>query len=322
MQETAMRFDEKVRVTSNLGGDLAMLDISMRFVLPPIGELADELVVFFCSPGGAIAKGYFDLDAAGDRSFSFAEAMARRGWITIAIDHPGVGESDRPADGYALMPDVVADIDHLAFALARRRLAEGLGGHGPIDTYTTIGIGHSMGGMLTGTIQARHEAYDAVIILGSGPYGFLSQLIDPLKPYAGDPEGLRRDLVSVLRREGIAPYRQLEPSPGSQSVFGGGDRRGGEALRAVRSQLLVVPGLSVMTPGSWGPEARHIAAPLFLAFGDDDICPNPREVPALFAGAKDITLLVLPQTGHMHFIFPSRQLLFDRIGTWAKGLPA
>ena len=61
--------------------------------------------VLFCFPGGGMSRRYFDLAAPG---YSFAEYACERGFTVITVDHPGVGDSDAPDDGWTLTPEVVA----------------------------------------------------------------------------------------------------------------------------------------------------------------------------------------------------------------------
>jgi hypothetical protein len=58
--------------------------------------------------------------------------------------------------------------------------------------------------------------------------------------------------------------------------------------------------------------------PVFLGLGDRDIAGPPHGIPAIFPHSRDITLTVLPETGHCQFIFPSRAELFRRIGEWTQ----
>src|SRR6185312_7250360 len=118
-------------------------------IVEPGGERNGR--VLYCLPGGGMSRRYFDLDAPG---FSMAEHLAAQGFVVVTIDHPGVGESPPPDDPWTLTPDVVADA-----AAAVAELDAQLGG-------IPIGVGHSMGGMLTVTVQARHRPYAGLGLLG------------------------------------------------------------------------------------------------------------------------------------------------------------
>jgi pimeloyl-ACP methyl ester carboxylesterase len=75
-----------------------------------------------------------------------------------------------------------------------------------------------------------------------------------------------------------------------------------------------------MIPGSSAPECARIDTPVFLAVGDRDIAGPPHQIPASFSGSRDVTLLVLPETGHCHFLFASRRGLFTRAQGWVEAV--
>jgi len=295
-------------------------DICARIVLPTPSRSRERPIVFFCFPGGALTGAYFDLGEDDDRAYSFAQAMAEAGHVTVAFDHPGVGLSSRPEDGYALHPDLVAAADHAAVSAVMTRLREGLDGAAPLAGALAVGVGHSMGGVILGLMQNRFRPFSAVAILGSGPYGLAEHLPEALKPLTNDPQAARQQIAARLREASIPSYMDLTPTPESQAIFHGGDRRGVAAMKAARTNLIVLPGFFAMIPGSWAPEAASIDVPVLLAYGDRDICADPYATPSFFKGSGDVTLLVLRQTGHSHFIFPAREGLWRRIDQWANSM--
>ncbi|HEY3696490.1 alpha/beta hydrolase [Phenylobacterium sp.] len=306
-----------------VAGDTApRAEISVLVVTPPPERLAPEPAVLFCMPGGGLAKEYFDLDAEGDRSFSFAEAMAERGHITVALDHPGIGDSSKPEDGFLLHPQAVAAADAEAVARVKDMLRRGLEDFPPLPSFRSIGVGHSMGGMLTGWAQGQFAPYEAVAILGSGPHGLVQHLPETLQSLAGDPEAASRELVPRLRALGGPPYRKLVRTPLTETVFFQGDPRGLQAMRRATTPLIVVCGSFSMTPASWTPQAARIGTPVLLVYGDADICTEPRSVPASFPASPEITVSVIPQMGHCHFVYPTRDQLFRRVAAWIAGLPS
>jgi len=306
--------------TPPVAGDSALsAKISALVVAPANDRLAAAPAVLFCLPGGGLTKAYFDLDAEGDRSFSFAEHMARRGHITIALDHPGVGESSKPEDGFLLTPRAVAAVDAAVVERCKAMLRDGLAGLPPLANFKSVGVGHSMGGMLTGYVQAHFAPYDAVAILGSGVHGLVDHLPEPLRPLAGDAELAARELVPRLKALSAAPYRALVRTPLTEAVFFRGEPAGLQAMRRAATPLIVVCGSFSMTPGSWAPEAAQITTPIFLQFGDDDLCPNPHLAPAAYTACPDLTLMVTREMGHCHFVYPTRGLLFERFGAWLDG---
>src|SRR6185312_11103522 len=96
--------------------------------------MGDRPMVFCCVPGGGMSRGYFDLQpppALGN--YSMVRHLTDRGFVVVTLDPPAVGESDEPDDGYALTPDVVADVHARAFDELLARWPDA----------TRIGVGHS-----------------------------------------------------------------------------------------------------------------------------------------------------------------------------------
>src|SRR5438105_3102909 len=68
--------------------------------------------VLFCLHGGGYTRGYFHLQVPGYRDYSFAEHLARKGYIVVAIDHLGMGDSTHPENAGVLSSRVVAAANH------------------------------------------------------------------------------------------------------------------------------------------------------------------------------------------------------------------
>jgi hypothetical protein len=66
-----------------------------------------------------------DIHLRGRDGYSFAEHMAARGFVVIAADPLGVGDSGRPEDGTLCTYDALADAAHGAVQLVRARLTDG-----------------------------------------------------------------------------------------------------------------------------------------------------------------------------------------------------
>ena len=280
----------------------------------------DAPLAFICLPGGSINRQYYDL-GQDEGSFSFARQMAKRGSITVAIDHLGIGESTRPSDGFALTPDVIV----AANAHATRQITEGLRAGtlvpdlAPLPGLLTIGVGHSMGGMLTVMQQALDPTHMALVLMGFSTNGLIAYLPEPARRLIGHPDAVPNQIQSVARQIYSSPYPELAPSAESSTMFYGAkaDRDGVAALKAARDVLLVIPGTQSMIPGSIAPQAEAITVPILLALGDQDIAGPTHAIPASFPRCNDVSLLVLPETGHCQFIFPSRQILFQRVADWS-----
>jgi pimeloyl-ACP methyl ester carboxylesterase len=271
--------------------------------------------VLYCVPGGGFSRRYFDLELPG---WSMAAHLAGQGFTVVCIDHPGVGESPAPADPWTLTPAVVADAD----AAAVGELQQQLGG-------IAIGVGHSMGGMLTLTAQARHHLYAGVALLGyahSDDYersAVGTQLSDDERSVLGDPAAIDARLVSLARQR--FPDALFEPGPsgpGASTLLLGGmtvpeDARA--AMKLAGSPLLACCGLASMLKCTV-EDVRDLAVPTFVAFGEHDIAGNARSTASALAKCRDITLFELAGAGHNHNVAPNRAVLWDRLAWWAAGV--
>ena len=310
----------------------ATMRIDAGVSLPGEGELqvavelfvpADALpLALVCLPGGAMNRRYFDLRAPGLDSFSFALQMAQRRFIVVLIDPLGVGESSRPADGYALTTDVLARANARAVDAVLARLREGHAAPGlsPIPDLVSVGVGHSMGAMLTIVQQAEFRQHAAVAILGFATRG-LPEYVGP-EVAKLDPAEARRRLPELARKQFREPYPSIPRSAEGATLYAGAkaESAGIEAIKAARERLLPVPAFQSMLPGNVAPEAAAIDVPVFLALGELDMTGPPGEVPKAFAGSPQVTFELLPQTGHAHFLFPARVQLFDALARWAQAI--
>jgi pimeloyl-ACP methyl ester carboxylesterase len=292
------------------------LSVAADIYLP--AQIPAQPTALYCLPGGAMSRGYFDLQAQGN--FSFAQALCARGYIVVTLDPLGIGESSRPKDGHELTPEILARANAAAVAAIHSQLrSSDLAGR-PLGAVRAIGVGHSMGAMLTGVQQAHHASYAGLMLFGFGTKGLVVALSEEEKRFAGDPAGTRANLVRLARLRSPDPYPPVPRTQQGRDLFAGAtaDRRGVEALNRVRAELLLTAGLYSMIPGSALPDCAQIKVPLLLALGDRDMAGPPHEVPASYPGSSDITLLVLPSTGHAHFLFDSRHYLFERAATWCE----
>jgi pimeloyl-ACP methyl ester carboxylesterase len=291
-------------------------------VFIPTGDvLREPAIAFFCVPGGGLNRGYFNLLAEGDVSFSFAAQMASRGMITVAIDPLGVGGSSRPNAGFDIVPDVAtAALDPVHRCISAELRAGTLAPSllPALPKLLCVGVGHSLGGMMTVMQQAQFHSYDAVVLFGFGPVGMPEVLSEEARAMANDPQAIRANVVRLAQAFHAEPYPEVKPNGRGREIFGGGaDPRAMNALRAVRDRLLATLSMFVIIPGSSAPEAAQIDVPLLLVVGDRDMCGPPHQLPASFPASSDITLLCLPNTGHSHFVFSSTSALFPRLARWA-----
>ena len=314
------------------------------------------LTAFVCLPGGGMTRRYYDLpvesapdvlsgsaNASGgvdapapsptlrdavspahrcDVSFSFAQQMVARGFIVIALDHLGIGESDRPADGYAVTAEVVASANAEATQQVVAKLCEGtLTPELPaLKSLTTLGVGHSMGAMMTLLQQFQRRQHAGIALLGFSTRGLPEYLPPQVRELAQDSAAVRAKMQRLAKTMFMQPYPVIKPSPQSGAIYSGkgADPRGAAAIKQISDALLPVCAFMSMVPGNVLPEAKQIGVPVFLGLGELDMAGPPHEIPASFPASRDVTLYVIAGAGHSHFLFPSRLDLFDRLATWAR----
>lgn len=296
-------------------------------------EIAAEVIapeqprplVLCCLPGGGMTRRYFDLQAPGNDSYSFARQMAARGFISVLVDHLGVGESSRPKDSYALTAELLASANAQATAGVMSRIVNGslISGLQAIPHATSVGIGHSMGALLTVLQQAQTREHAGIAVLGFSTRGlpeFISAEACALA--AADHAAARREAPRLARAMFGEDYPVIGRSAEGASLYSGktAELAGVEAIKAARAGLLPVPAFMSMLPGNVAPEAAVIDVPVFVGLGERDLAGPPVEAPKAFAASPAVSFELLPGAGHSHFLFPSRQRLFDALARWASAL--
>jgi pimeloyl-ACP methyl ester carboxylesterase len=290
-------------------------------VLAPSDPTAPELrsFVWCCLPGGSCTSGYFDLHVAGDdTSYSMAAHLADAGCTVLALDHLGTGASSTVEDNFLVTPEILATASRAAFAALLAQLREGslVPGLEPMPTPLPIGVGHSMGAMITIMEQARYGTYVAVVNLGGGGAGLPEHLHNP-SWVTWDLPRLRASLVELARQQFSGAVERDRDRPG---IFHAADVPA-PVLGAFRSQLTtLLPScaLASIIPSFSDPERGEISVPLFLGFGEHDLSQVPHESVPRFRSSHDITLFVLTGSGHCHNQAGNRWQLWDRMTEWAR----
>lgn len=302
-----------------IAGDDAS-DVVVEVYWPQAGGIIP--VVWFALPGGAMNRHFYDLRDDGGIRFSFARQMAARGYLVVLVDLPGIGDSDRPVDGYTLTPDRVTGIlrdlhERVCEDIRAGRMDEQLPG---CDILGTIGVGHSMGATLTLCQQAAARSHVAVALLGFGLNGLPDYLSPEVRELAMDPAAVRTRLVELARQMFKVSYPEV-PSRGNGEFYGssGADRAAVRALRDARDRLLPVPAFLSMLPGNVKPEAAAIDVPVYWAFGEADFVDYRAESPDAFSAVPGVERKILPETGHSFFLFDTCEILFDSLSEWAGG---
>ncbi len=281
--------------------------------------------LWFCLPGGYMSREYFDLRVPGNDSHSLAYAMTARGFAVAAMDPPGIGSSDDGGDRYCHTPESVADAAAEACAQLMAGLRQGdlIEGVPALPIAHSLGLGHSMGAMFTVMQQHRAHSHAGIALLGFSTRGLPEYLPESVKPVLADRPTLHAQREAMARAM-FAHMGEMQTGGGDNDLYG---RRGAEvdgvrALAQCRAPLLPVPAFTSMLPENVGPEAATIDVPVFIGLGSADMAGPPHEAPAAFRASRDIVLHILPETGHSHFLFPSRAGLFQQLTHWASGIAA
>src|SRR5690606_16175115 len=135
-------------------------------------------------PGGGYGRHYYDLDLPGTPGGE-AGYHCDRGWIFVACDHLGVGESTVPP-GNVLSYENVARANYATVKAVMAKLEGGelLPELAPVAGAVTLGIGQSMGGCFTIVLQGQHAPFDGIASLG---YSAIHTVV-PGRPGAPQPQ--------------------------------------------------------------------------------------------------------------------------------------
>lgn len=323
---THSEYGASLRVESGIAlPDLPSARIAVDVHTPDFRSLRSPPVVLVCLPGGGMNRRYYDLmPADGDNSFSFARQMSARGFIVVTMDHLGMGDSDRPEDGYLLTADLLARANSQATDVVLRRLREGslVPGIPRLPHLLSLGVGHSMGAMMTVLQQAQAKQHAGIVLLGFSTRGLPEYVPAEARELAADPAAVRAQLPRLAKKMFVESYPVIRAGGQSNSIYGGGnaDPRAVEAIKAARGPLLPVPAFMSMLPGNVAPEAAQIEVPIFLGLGERDMAGPTHQIPAAFTNSRDVTLHILKEAGHSHFLFPSRDGLFERLALWIRAV--
>ena len=313
----------RARLRVDAGVELAgegALQVAVEVLAPP----DPKPVALVCLPGGGMNRRYFDLQVPNDDSYSFAAQMAARGFICVLIDPLGVGDSSRPADSYTLTAEVLTGANAAATESILDKLKKGtlVKELTAIPKVASVGVGHSMGAMLTITQQALARQHRGIAVLGFSTRGLPEYLVGEARELAKDLVAARREVVRLARATFRTDYPVIGRTEDGASLYAGktAEPAGVEAIKAARQPLLPVTAFMSMLPGNVAPEAAAIDVPVFVGLGERDMAGPPQDAPKAFTSSPAVTLEVLPGAGHSHFLFASRVRLFERLAAWALGL--
>ncbi|GAB2869446.1 alpha/beta hydrolase [Nocardioides pacificus] len=308
---TTVEFDVSSIVPGQQGGSR-----QAAWVFPPSGP-DDAKAVLVCLAGGTYDKHYWHLEVPGHPGYSFAEHLAAQGYVVVALDHLGVGDSsdvDGPA-GLELLAAADADVARQVRDLVLK--GDLVAGLAP-QALPVVGVGHSMGACLTTMVQAEAAPYDAVVLLG---YGVDITNVDGRVAAEDLATSIAQNYEMLRSISGAEPgaVSWTMPRAGLRDNFYAADVPEAvmEADDAHVSRLPAQANAEVISPGFVAGHAAKVEVPVLLALGAArDVAPDPHAEIANYPASGDVTLFLVPGSAHCHNMAGSRQQLWDRIGAW------
>ena len=301
--------------------------------LPDPGKLGTPPVVCFGFPGGSYSRGYYSFDMPGAAGGGEAGWHAARGWVFVACDHLYVGESSAPSNPALLTFENLAAANAATVAHITARLRDGTLSKDfpPIPDLVCLGIGQSMGGFLVMIQQGQHKSFDGIGLLGDSVYGATFPIPPELAPMSQPyvPRGqFPREAVPAFRSRGdglpFATYGWLYDDTPEEIVrrdlIDWPARLGNQP--AWGTPTIPPCAASMASPGAGAIEAGLVEVPVFLGWGERDVCPQPLREPQAFPRASDVTVFVCPRMCHMHNFASTRERFWARIGSWGNGVAA
>jgi pimeloyl-ACP methyl ester carboxylesterase len=322
--------DHTIDVTSAAGLD-GPAHTAITVYVPALGKLADPPVICFAFPGGGYCRKYYAFDMPDGTGGGQAGFHSDRGWIFVACDHLGFGQSTVP-EGNALTLDNVAAANDATVRRVVQMAEDGTLAKGlpPITGATVLGIGQSMGGCFTIVAQGQFASFHGIGILGFSGIHTVVPTRPGTPPLAwpwvargsslDSPKVLKAGVSAVPGASAEHPYQwgfHYDDEPADIVALDMAAAAGKAAvLPPWRSATTPPCGRHMVAPGVVAQEAASITVPVLIALGERDVVPDPAAEPKAFKSATDISIYVCPRMGHMHNFAHTRQLFWQRIQLW------
>jgi alpha-beta hydrolase superfamily lysophospholipase len=327
-----LTYDRTIDVTGFPGGEQLAGRVLTQVSVHLPDRVEGPVTVFFGFPGGGYGRGYYDIRVKP--GYSQAEYHTGRGHVFVACDHLGVGDSSQP-DPFLLSFEVLAAANAATAGAVLDGLTSGtLIAAEPLVVERTVAMGQSMGGCLLTVQQGAHATFDAVALLGwSGletnfPAPDGTRLTYPMPPRGTDLRPLAEHLAAAA--PGADHFRFCFHWPTADAALVNADmashdqRSGvvrGDATAPWGSATTPICAITMMTPGSVAAEAAAIAVPVLVGCGVIDVVPDPWSEPSAYRASRDVSVVVVDEMAHMHNFAGTRTQLWDRIETFAAGVP-
>jgi len=272
--------------------------------------IPDRPTVITLLNGGTYDRRYFHFEVPDRTGYSLAEYLCQRGHIVVLPDHLGIGASGRASNQMLVTRHVAAAANHAAMTEIYTRLAAGTMSPAvpALQQMVKVGGGHSMGAFQTITQQAAHRTYDLCLILGYTACGVHLHVDGQMIPAGGGALDFAMPDYILHDRSRLRSTFHWDDVP--------------DDVVAVDDSLLVtVPYVlsaqSVMM-GIVREDAACIDVPLYINLGERDVSPDPHAEPGYYRSSRDITLHILPRSGHCQNFAETRLEMYKRIDCWMR----
>ncbi len=307
----------------------------------PDGDLhPDPAVVCFAFPGAGDGRKYYSFSMPDDDGGQ-AAWHTDRGWIFVECDHLGVGDSTIPGPGTLTIARAAAANKAAVEAVLGMLRTGGLHpGLSPVAHPVVLGLGQSMGGLVTIALQGVHATFDAIAVLGFSAL----QTTLPERPNVQEQrfpwllrssEGRAPVVTNGIALESFAPdpeatmgqltyayHDESEPADVVEYDMRGDPAAADRASAPWRSPSIPEYAVYGASPGVVATEAASVTTPILIAVGARDVVPNPALEPIAYRSSSDITVYVCPRMAHMHNFSPMRHAFWDRIHSWGQAVAA
>jgi alpha-beta hydrolase superfamily lysophospholipase len=278
-----------------------------------LARLGERPTAMTLGAGGSYDKRYHHAVIEGHPGYSAAEHLAALGNIVLLHDHLGVGESTRLPQQPNATRQVVALANHAAAVQFHERLRSGAlhAGLPPLPDFVRIGGGHSMGGMLTIIQQALHRSHDGVMVIGYTAEG-VHFTMNGQKLRAAD--FVPAESPDYTRNERAPLHEGFHWDDVPAAVIAADDAMAVETpacigLDSIRTQIVKA-------------EAAAIDVPVYICLGERDVSPDPHAEPSYYRASRDVTLHILPRSGHCQSFASTRREMWERMHHWSRWVAA
>lgn len=224
--------------------------------------------------------------------YSALRQLAANGYLTLALDRLGSGDSDRPPVAET-GPDVETAAVHQVVSQLREDPANAT------RSGKVFLIGHSSGSVLALGTSARYNNVDGVVTTGflhaAGPGGnFFGAMVHPA---AEDPKYANANL----------PAGYVTTRPGTRITFYNPYNADERVIAMDEQTKGALPGAdpSYVQERDTKERARQITVPVFVITGSHDLlvctppdCPEAAQERQWYSASPDVRVVVRPRTGH------------------------